>query len=398
MEQSPFEVPDPSMGTAGAPELAQQWSQALSDPATRGSLIQFGLQLMQPRPAGQTVAGQVGTALGAAGEAQARSQAADIAQQNADTKTEMNDIRAENNQMRNETRLSQIAGNADIATRKLGLAELALNQRKEKDTAQLEINANKLELARDRAKTAQEKNDISLKIAEIRKQIAESGFASREEIARQNREQQAIRDADQAEYRARIATTQEERARHQAEANRIREENNLRTDTTRRDISAETNETRRATTDTRVQGAQTVEQMRQEGAAARAGTGDVAKTARERTRQYETYRTKIETENARARALGLTTTPVPSYRDWVATGGVETPPARTQATPAAPAPSAPAPAPAPGSASPTPAQPPAQAPLTDPAALRSLERVPGVTTITTSRGQFRWNGSGWDPI
>lgn len=77
------------LGNAIAPQAAQapgatpgadpgyesrynSWMTHLQSPETRAALLQFGIGMLQPRQAGQTFMGQVGTSMGDAGQAAAR--------------------------------------------------------------------------------------------------------------------------------------------------------------------------------------------------------------------------------------------------------------------------------------------------------------------------------------
>jgi hypothetical protein len=61
----------------GGPDLFSRWGQALEDPSTRASLLQIGLQLMQPMGFGQSPMGHLAQAIGAGGEAASRIEAED---------------------------------------------------------------------------------------------------------------------------------------------------------------------------------------------------------------------------------------------------------------------------------------------------------------------------------
>lgn len=58
---------DPQTAPDAGPGIMQQWSDALGDPKVRGALLSAGLSLMQPAGFGQTTAGKIGEAIGAAG-------------------------------------------------------------------------------------------------------------------------------------------------------------------------------------------------------------------------------------------------------------------------------------------------------------------------------------------
>lgn len=74
--------PQQSVGVPGAPpqnpqDLAAKtagWDSFFANPAVATALLQFGVNLLQPRPQGQSVTGAVGSAAGAAGEAVGRVQ------------------------------------------------------------------------------------------------------------------------------------------------------------------------------------------------------------------------------------------------------------------------------------------------------------------------------------
>jgi len=64
-----FSQQQDSQQGAGQPGILDQWSAALQNPATRASLMQMGLQLMQPMGFGQSPMGHFAQAVGAGGEA-----------------------------------------------------------------------------------------------------------------------------------------------------------------------------------------------------------------------------------------------------------------------------------------------------------------------------------------
>ena len=76
VQQAPTEE-DP---TAKVGAIADEWRNWMQEPGNRSSLMQFGIQLMQPIGLGQTVAGHFGQALGAAGEAGDRVTAQELAE------------------------------------------------------------------------------------------------------------------------------------------------------------------------------------------------------------------------------------------------------------------------------------------------------------------------------
>lgn len=111
---------DPNMPFAEPPaepgaDLATQWGQALQNPSTRASLMQIGLQLMQPMQFGQTAGGHIAQALGAGGEAAGR-----VAEE--DRKAALADSRIEKDQesiSQGRERLS--IGNRNATTRENAL-------------------------------------------------------------------------------------------------------------------------------------------------------------------------------------------------------------------------------------------------------------------------------------
>lgn len=399
---SPFET-DPSMGTAVEPGLAEQWANALSDPTTRGSLIQFGLQLMQPRPVGQTVAGQVGSAIGSAGEAVARSNAQDIAQQNADTKAEVNAVRSEANQvrqdanilsnatraegnaMRNETRLQGLQNQLELGQGKLGISQLLTEQRAQKLKNDQENTLKKLEISARNASSREVRNDILERANDLREALGFKRLSSQEYIAELGAQTRVDTTATRVQGAKDVEGMRQEgaTARNAATVGL----GDRRIDASR-DIAAGNVEGRLEAARARGATALELEEIRQGGAdrrqEQRAGT-----TATQRANdRYDQYRMRMEQENAKSRSLGLATSPIMTNRDWITGGRPEGPPAAS--TPPAGPPATPPPrAAAPGLPS-------------SPAAattLPSMEaRVPGVTTVQTSQGTFVWQTGGWQKV
>lgn len=103
--------------SAGTPQVepaqaAGQWDDFLQRPGNRQALLQIGLQLMQPMAQGQTVAGQVGQAIGAGGEAVDRNEASDLAERKVTNNLELANERlriAQQNADSNATRTGAAA-------------------------------------------------------------------------------------------------------------------------------------------------------------------------------------------------------------------------------------------------------------------------------------------------
>jgi hypothetical protein len=62
-------VPTPAPIRGGGDGLFQRWGDWLAKPENSAAMMQAGLELLQPRAAGQSVAGQFGQAIGAGGQA-----------------------------------------------------------------------------------------------------------------------------------------------------------------------------------------------------------------------------------------------------------------------------------------------------------------------------------------
>lgn len=84
-------APPPQQDQAG---LAQRWNNWMASPQNRAALIQFGVALSQPIPAGQNVGGQIGSAIGSAGEASDRVTAQEMRQQELESKQELRSAQA----------------------------------------------------------------------------------------------------------------------------------------------------------------------------------------------------------------------------------------------------------------------------------------------------------------
>lgn len=124
---------DPATAAAG-------WDDWLQRPGNRTALLQIGLNLMQPPGFGQTVAGQVGQAIGAGGEAQARVAAQDLKEQQVDDKLALANQRlaiAQQNADANTSR-AQTAGIAATNRKVGGLTDLVRARFARQDAAAFE--------------------------------------------------------------------------------------------------------------------------------------------------------------------------------------------------------------------------------------------------------------------
>lgn len=70
-QAAPGQTPQGAAPAAGG-DLTQQWTSYFQSPQIRAAMLQFGVSMLQPRQAGQTVSGQVGTSAADAGGAAAR--------------------------------------------------------------------------------------------------------------------------------------------------------------------------------------------------------------------------------------------------------------------------------------------------------------------------------------
>lgn len=118
--------------------LAQQWTSYFQTPQVRAAMMQLGVSMLQPRQAGQTVAGQVGTSIADAGGAAAR-----VSEfQRLDAKDK-----------REQARLDQAAaGNAAqlaIDQKRLGLAERAESRAAASDAERVKQQGVENELAKE---------------------------------------------------------------------------------------------------------------------------------------------------------------------------------------------------------------------------------------------------------
>lgn len=104
-------------------QAAGQWDDFLQRPGNRQALLQMGLQLMQPMAQGQTVAGQIGQAIGAGGEAVDRNEASDLAEKKVSNNLELANERlriAQQNADSNATRTTAAASLAAARAANLG--------------------------------------------------------------------------------------------------------------------------------------------------------------------------------------------------------------------------------------------------------------------------------------
>lgn len=107
MTPTPYDDTDPFADPAQVPNagpgIMQEWGQALQDPNVRGALLSAGLQLMQPQPFGQTFAGGVGQAIGAAGESVTAREKMDLAQTESESRASERESRAGDRESRART-------------------------------------------------------------------------------------------------------------------------------------------------------------------------------------------------------------------------------------------------------------------------------------------------------
>lgn len=87
----PEDVGSALTGQAATPQVdpataSGQWDDFLQRPGNRQALLQFGLNMMQPRAMGQTAGGQIAQSIGAAGEAVGRAEDSDLKAQLAEAK------------------------------------------------------------------------------------------------------------------------------------------------------------------------------------------------------------------------------------------------------------------------------------------------------------------------
>lgn len=75
MAGSPFDFEDQAQGQQPAAnpmgnvaQISSEWANALNDPQVRGSLLQFGINMLQPPSFGDSFGSQFGRAIGGAGE------------------------------------------------------------------------------------------------------------------------------------------------------------------------------------------------------------------------------------------------------------------------------------------------------------------------------------------
>lgn len=117
----PFSPQSPAQGIGNTPattgNIAAQWSDALNDPTVRTSLLQFGLNLMQPPSWGDTAGSQIGRAIGSSGEALTRGREEDRRQQEIDSKTTLREAQAG----AAEARAGAAGARAGAASERIGL-------------------------------------------------------------------------------------------------------------------------------------------------------------------------------------------------------------------------------------------------------------------------------------
>lgn len=113
-------------GGGVVPNVAQasaEWSQAMSDPAVRGALLQFGISMLQPPQFGDTFGSKFGQAVGHAGEREARLEEEDRKRLDSESKDQLRQSQAATAESRARTAESNAA-----------TAEQRLQHTKERDT------------------------------------------------------------------------------------------------------------------------------------------------------------------------------------------------------------------------------------------------------------------------
>lgn len=131
-------VPAPAVQANAGPDpgVAAQWSNALSDPTVRSSLLQFGISMLQPPSFGDSFGAQVGRAIGSAGEAQSNREAEDLKRQDVAGKTTLREARASAAEARAREAGSTLdlkRGQLQVQQDRLGLSEMLQGQRRHRD-------------------------------------------------------------------------------------------------------------------------------------------------------------------------------------------------------------------------------------------------------------------------
>lgn len=137
-----FADPRPAAQATQQQGLRQQWEQFLTQPDTRAALLQFGLSMLSPMPAGQTLAGHFAQGVGMAGETVGERQRLRQEQMEADLRrqTSMADIAASRGRIAGDAADREIRREGQQIDREtLGISRQRLGiEQQNADTARLE--------------------------------------------------------------------------------------------------------------------------------------------------------------------------------------------------------------------------------------------------------------------
>lgn len=336
MPSDPFQQ---EVAPANPASAAQEWTQALNDPKVRSTLLNVGLQLMQPPSFGQTTSGQVAQAIGAAGEGFSRADAEDRAQAEQDRKGRDTDSQIDYRADRTEN----AAQGLEIQRLRTGIQADAERSRAEERASKIRLNAARIPGLEAQAEMLRMKSqafpqDMEAKIALQRAQAA------------------------LLEAKTEVAAEQAAMVQPQAQARIQRDQS-----------AAGLSDRRGAAVDSNAEVARRRVEAQENSTRAKLSLGDV-RSENQRRRDYSNL--KKEHDKQQTMEPARNRKPFPIYSEWVKTFDAPSE-APAPAAPGAPAPAAPAPV----KASELPAMP------------MKKEELKVGQRYMTPKGPLTWNGS-----
>jgi hypothetical protein len=128
---SPGPIEDPTAGVDPSTytKVKQEWDAFLGNPQGRAALLSMGLSLMQPPSFGDTGAGQIGRAIGAAGESATSNQLMGLKEREQESKAELRSSQA----TAAEARAATAGARAETAGARLGMQAEQLRSMNERN-------------------------------------------------------------------------------------------------------------------------------------------------------------------------------------------------------------------------------------------------------------------------
>lgn len=345
IEPDPFQPsgntsqPDPQTDPTGA---ASEWSQALTDPKVRSSLLSFGLQLMQPPGFGQTGLGQIAQGIGAAGQtldAQDVEDRADreLARKERDTASTI-DYRADTTDVKQ--------GQLSVAQARAETGRVTAESQAQLRQSQILVNQSKVDQL-----------DANVRMLDMRVKLYPQDMEAKTELARSK--------AALAEAQTGLAVARAGVVAPTAAA-KIEKDQSQTTLNTTRAGAVGTNAN--------------IAQRRLDIAEKKPGLQEKIDAQRGERQLIGIYQ-QAKKENDRARFLDRNVAPIASFQEWKKTNGLPSQGAEPATTPPV----------TPGAPAPPVAGPDSQLPAFDPA--KAATTPPG--RYMTPRGALYWNGSGF---